>query len=162
MHSPMHILSVETSCDETAIAIVDIDNNRFTVRSSVISSQIALHEQYGGVVPALAAREHAANIEHVFLTALKEAGVTDPERAIDLIAVTRGPGLGPALLVGLTFARTLAWRWNKPIIGVNHMDGHIFRTGSRGKLLCSQRSTSLYRVGTPTLYICATAMHATS
>ncbi|HUO75812.1 MAG TPA: tRNA (adenosine(37)-N6)-threonylcarbamoyltransferase complex transferase subunit TsaD [Candidatus Paceibacterota bacterium] len=121
----MVILGIETSCDETAVAIVEERDGVFTVRSSVVSSQIAMHEKFGGVVPALAAREHAANIEHVFNTALKEAGITDPERDIDLIAITRGPGLGPALLVGLMFARTLAWKWNKPLVGVNHLDGHI-------------------------------------
>ena len=121
----MVILGIETSCDETAIAVIEERDGVFTVRSSIVSSQIAMHEKFGGVVPALAAREHAANIEHVFNTALKEAGITDPERDINLIAVTRGPGLGPALLVGLMFARTLAWRWNKPLVGVNHLDGHI-------------------------------------
>lgn len=121
----MVILGIETSCDETAVAVVEERDGVFTVRSSVVSSQIAMHEKFGGVVPALAAREHAANIEHVFTTALAEAGVTDPERDIDLITITRGPGLGPALLVGLMFARTLAWKWNKPLVGVNHLDGHI-------------------------------------
>ncbi|HTP56773.1 MAG TPA: tRNA (adenosine(37)-N6)-threonylcarbamoyltransferase complex transferase subunit TsaD [Candidatus Paceibacterota bacterium] len=121
----MVILGIETSCDETAVAVVEATDGGFTVRSSVVSSQIAMHEKFGGVVPALAAREHAANIEHVFNTALKEAGITDPVRDIDLIAVTRGPGLGPALLVGLMFARTLAWKWSKPLVGVNHLDGHI-------------------------------------
>lgn len=121
----MVILGIETSCDETAVAVVEEQDGVFAVRSSVVSSQIAMHERFGGVVPALAAREHAANIEHVFGTALKEAGITDPERDVDLIAITRGPGLGPALLVGLMFARTLAWKWGKPLVGVNHLDGHI-------------------------------------
>ena len=117
----MVILGIETSCDETAVAVVQERDGIFTVRSSVVSSQIAMHEKFGGVVPALAAREHAANIEHVCAAALTEAGHPD----IDLIAVTRGPGLGPALLVGLMFARTLAWRFNKPLVGVNHLDGHV-------------------------------------
>ncbi len=121
----MNILAIETSCDETAVAVVEMTGDAPRVLSSVISSQIALHAPYGGVVPALAAREHAANIGHVFTSALTEAGVVDPERDIDLVAVTRGPGLGPALLVGTTFARTLAWQWEKPLIGVNHLDGHI-------------------------------------
>jgi N6-L-threonylcarbamoyladenine synthase len=121
----MNILGIETSCDETAFAIVEAGDGTFVVRSSVVSSQIAMHARFGGVVPALAAREHAANIEHVYRTAITEAGITDPEHDIDLIAVTRGPGLGPALLVGLMFARTLAWKWEKPLVGVNHLDGHI-------------------------------------
>ena len=117
------IVAIETSCDETAVAVVDAAGDSVHVKSNVISSQIALHAPYGGVVPALAAREHAANIQHVFETAMTEAGVTMGD--IDLIAVTRGPGLGPALLVGLTFARALAWKHDTPIVGVNHMDGHV-------------------------------------
>lgn len=119
----MKVLAIETSCDETAAAVLQANDGNLRVLSNVISSQIALHAQYGGVVPALAAREHAANIGHVLATALTEAHV--PMEAIDLLAVTRGPGLGPALLVGLTFARTLAWKYSKPLVGVNHMDGHV-------------------------------------
>lgn len=121
----MRIVAIETSCDETAVAVIEANGDHVAVLSNVVSSQIAMHEQYGGVVPALAAREHAANIGPVYGEALTRAGITDPERNIDLLAVTRGPGLGPALLVGLTFARTLAWRSDKPLIGVDHMDGHV-------------------------------------
>src|SRR6266498_1023887 len=119
----MKILAIETSCDETAAAVLEATESRFLVLSNVISSQIALHNQYGGVVPHLAAREHVKNINHVIKSALKEAKLIIPE--VDLIAVTHGPGLGPALLVGLTYAKTLAWQYQKPLIGVNHMDGHI-------------------------------------
>src|ERR1043166_9481743 len=121
----MKVLAIETSCDKTAVAVIEASGDNISVLANVISSQVALHAQYGGVVPSLAAREHSANILHVFQAALEQAGVTDPERDINLLVVTRGPGLGPALLVGLTFARTLAWQWNKPLIGVNHMDGHV-------------------------------------
>ena len=121
----MRIVAIETSCDETAVAVIEAEGDTVTVVSDVISSQIAMHERWGGVVPSLAAREHAANIGSVFDTALREAGITDPARDIDLLAVTRGPGLGPALLVGLTFARAIAWRLDKPLIGVDHMDGHV-------------------------------------
>ncbi len=121
----MKVLAIETSCDETAIAIIEAHGDTIAVLSNAISSQVDLHAKYGGVVPALAAREHAANIGHVFDQALEQSGVTDPEHEIDLLVVTYGPGLGPALLVGLTFARSLAWRWDKPLIGVNHMDGHV-------------------------------------
>lgn len=121
----MKVLAIETSADETSVAVIQAQGDTITILGNAVSSQVALHSQYGGIVPSLAAREHVANIGHVFDAALKEAGVTDPERDIDLIAVTRGPGLGPALLVGLTFARTLAWRWDKSIIGVDHMDGHV-------------------------------------
>jgi len=119
----MKILAIETSCDETAAAVLEATDSRFLVLSNVISSQIALHAQYGGVVPSLAAREHVKNIEHVIEAALKEAQTDIKD--IDLIAVTHGPGLGPALIVGLTYAKTLAQHYGKPIIGVNHMDGHI-------------------------------------
>ena len=131
----MKILGIETSCDETAIAIINIEDvnngvkrSRTTsgikVLTNTISSQVKLHAKYGGVVPNLAAREHAKNIEHIFKLALKEAKTKIND--IDLIAVTRGPGLGPALLVGTTFAKTLAWKYEKPILGANHLEGHIY------------------------------------
>ncbi|KKW02768.1 MAG: putative tRNA threonylcarbamoyladenosine biosynthesis protein Gcp [Parcubacteria group bacterium GW2011_GWA1_49_11] len=122
--SSMKILGIETSCDETAVAVLDAGENGFNVLSNVVSSQVKLHAEHGGVVPNLAAREHVKNISHVFETALKKAdvGIAD----IDLIAVTHGPGLGPALLVGLAFARTLAMMHDKPLIGVDHMKGHIY------------------------------------
>ncbi len=123
----MKILGIETSCDETAISVVEItDKDNIHILSNVISSQVKLHAKYGGVVPSLAAREHVKNIKHVFDLALKEAGIKNLEKEIDLIAVTRGPGLGPALLVGLTFAKTISWIHGKPIIGVNHLEGHIY------------------------------------
>lgn len=121
----MKILGIETSCDETAVAVLEASGDGgFKVRSNVVSSQVKVHAPFGGVVPALAAREHAQNIGLVYDAALRDAtcGMQD----IDLVAVTRGPGLGPALLVGLTFARALAMKWDKPIVGVNHMEGHIY------------------------------------
>lgn len=121
----MKIVAIETSCDETAVAVIEAHGEHIAVLSNVVSSQIAMHERYGGVVPALAAREHSANIAHVYAESLLKANIADPERDIDLLAVTRGPGLGPALLVGITFARALAWRYDKPLIGVDHMDGHV-------------------------------------
>ena len=126
----MKILGIETSCDETAVAVLDITNGKIKVLSNTISSQVKLHAKYGGVVPNLAAREHVKNIKHVFKLALKEANL--PRAAlgklagIDLVAVTRGPGLGPALLVGITFAKTIAWKYQKPLIGVNHLEGHVY------------------------------------
>ena len=119
----MKVLGIETSCDETAIAVLEIKDNKIKVLSNTISSQVKLHAKYGGVVPNLAAREHVKNIQHVFKLALKESKTKIQD--IDLIAVTRGPGLGPALLVGTTFARTIAWKYKKPLIGVNHLEGHI-------------------------------------
>jgi len=123
------ILAIETSCDETAAAVLSGagkgDDAQLEIRSNVISSQIKLHARFGGVVPSLASREHVKNINHVVGAALAEAGISDIGRDIDAIAVTHGPGLGPALIVGITYAKTLAWKFNKPLIGVNHMNGHI-------------------------------------
>src|SRR3989344_7182330 len=105
----MRILAIETSCDETAVAVLEASKNKIKVLSNIVSSQVKLHAKFGGVVPNLAAREHVKNIEHVFTRALKEAGLlkSDFNSEIDLIAVTRGPGLGPALLAGISFAKVL-------------------------------------------------------
>lgn len=125
----MKILAIETSCDDTAVAIIAAPSEAsakegpFNVLANVVSSQVAVHEKFGGVVPMLAAREHAKNIGPVLDSALKAAGITENE--IDLLAVTYGPGLGPSLIVGINFAKALAEKWNKPLIGVDHMDGHV-------------------------------------
>lgn len=121
----MKVIGIETSCDETAIAVLDITEGKVKVLSNTISSQVKLHAKYGGVVPNLAAREHVKNIKHVFKLALKEAKIRDFKKEVSLMTVTRGPGLGPALLVGITFAKTLAWKYQKPLVGVNHLEGHI-------------------------------------
>lgn len=123
----MEILGIETSCDETAVSVLEVKNNKVRILSNIISSQIKLHAKYGGVVPNLAAREHVKNIGHVFELALKHARLLKSDfNSIDLIAVTRGPGLGPALLVGITFAKTIAWKYQKPLIGINHLEGHVY------------------------------------
>jgi len=129
----MIILGIETSCDETAAGVLEIRKTRagFFIHplSSVISSQIKIHRKYGGVVPMLASREHTKNISIVAKKALKQAFQSESEKEviskIDLIAVTKGPGLILSLLIGLNFAKTLAWKWDKPIIGVNHLEGHL-------------------------------------
>lgn len=114
------ILAIESSCDETAAAIVENGRN---VLSNIISSQIEIHKQFGGVVPEVASRKHIENINQVVQEALIEANVTHNE--IDAIAVTYGPGLVGALLVGINFAKGLSYAWEKPLIGVNHIEGHI-------------------------------------
>ena len=114
------ILAIESSCDETAAAVV---KNGRTVLSNVISSQIDLHTLYGGVVPELASRKHMEQINQVVDKALKEANVTLDD--INAIAVTYGPGLVGALLVGLSHAKALAYASGKPLIGVHHIEGHI-------------------------------------
>jgi N6-L-threonylcarbamoyladenine synthase len=158
----MRILAIETSCDETAISLIEVNKNEFKILGNEISSQIALHTQYGGVFPMMAKREHGKNIIHVLEKVLKEAKmysinkkaqsdkkleskihkILDRENEIqdrwleimpfikkpkiDVIAVTSGPGLEPALWVGISFAKALSTYWNIPIVEVNHMEGHVF------------------------------------
>lgn len=114
------ILGIESSCDETAAAIV---RGGGELLSSVVASQIASHTDYGGVVPELAAREHLRNISPVVRAALREAQVTFAD--LDAIAVTQGPGLAGALLVGVTYAKALGFALGKPVIAINHLEGHI-------------------------------------
>ncbi|MDQ5883364.1 MAG: hypothetical protein QG654_277 [Patescibacteria group bacterium] len=157
----MKILSIETSCDETAISILeangDLKSPVFRILSNNLISQIDLHKEFGGVYPSLAKREHAKNLPIVLEKTLKDAGLfikedtevseseiksileREEEMAenllkiltkikkpdIDYIAVTTGPGLEPALWVGITFAKAIAYAWNLPIVPVNHMEGHI-------------------------------------
>lgn len=120
----MLILGIETSCDETAACVLEAKDGHFSVRSNIVSSQIKLHARWGGVVPNLAAREHLKNILPVIDQALKTANIEPDE--LDLIAVTQGPGLIPALLVGMTTAKTLSYLWQKPFIGIQHIEGHIY------------------------------------
>jgi N6-L-threonylcarbamoyladenine synthase len=160
----MRLLAIETSCDETAIAILecrgDEKDARFTILGNALLSQIEIHKPYGGVYPALAKREHAKNLVPILEAALEEAELLREDAqalspqlrdelarllerepglaeqffafiseceppAIDAIAVTAGPGLEPALWVGINFAKALALVWNKPLIAVNHMEGHV-------------------------------------
>jgi len=121
------LLGIETSCDETAIAVVeangDLESASFELLGSAIHSQIEMHREYGGVYPNLAKREHIKNLPIVLEEALKKASVEMEE--IDQIAVTVGPGLEPALWTGITFAKELSEKYNKPLIPTNHMEGHI-------------------------------------
>lgn len=161
---PMKVLSIETSCDESGIAIVEVTRgapHQITVLSNQLTSQASLHAEYGGVFPTLAKREHTRALVPLLQQALKEAGMLIPTRtrpgqeviaplvtllareqelfvhltmflaeyekpSIDAIAVTFGPGLEPALWVGINFAKALSIVWNIPIIPVNHMEGHIY------------------------------------
>jgi glycoprotease/Kae1 family metallohydrolase len=119
------ILGIESSCDETGAAVVrsgeQILSNQ--ILSNVVASQIATHQPYGGVVPELASREHLRAIVPVVRQALAEAGQT--YQSVDAIAVTQGPGLAGALLVGISYAKALAFALEKPLIAVNHLEGHI-------------------------------------
>jgi N6-L-threonylcarbamoyladenine synthase len=118
---PTKILAIESSCDETAAAIVA---DGLDVLSNVVASQIEIHQKYGGVVPELASREHLRQIVPVVREAVAQANTKLAD--LDAIAVTQGPGLVGALLVGITYAKTLAAALNKPLVSVNHLEGHVY------------------------------------
>jgi N6-L-threonylcarbamoyladenine synthase len=117
----VNILGIETSCDETAAAVV---RDGHEVLSNIVYTQIAHHRPYGGVVPEIASRKHVEHLPEVITEAVKTSGVG--WEGLDAIAVTRGPGLASSLLVGLAGAKGLAIRLNKPLIGINHLEGHIY------------------------------------
>lgn len=117
----MIIMAIESSCDETSVAIIKDGKE---ILSNIISSQIDIHSQYGGVVPEIASRQHILTINPILEQALKESNMTKDD--IDAIAVTYAPGLQGSLLVGITTAKTIAWLWNKPLIPVNHLEGHMY------------------------------------
>ena len=120
MSGPL-ILAVESSCDETGIAVVEGGRR---IHSNVVASQVALHAATGGIVPEVAARAHLRWIVPVLDEALEGAGVTATD--VDAVAVTYGPGLAGSLLVGINFAKTLAWVHDLPLVGVNHLEGHVY------------------------------------
>ncbi|MBU3918924.1 tRNA (adenosine(37)-N6)-threonylcarbamoyltransferase complex transferase subunit TsaD [Patescibacteria group bacterium] len=165
----MKILAIETSCDDTCIAVAQCQGSNFELLSNIVSSQIEVHKEFGGVYPSLARREHQKNLTTVLEQALKKAKLLKKEKSksfriqeilsreeilsklldsflknykkpdIDLIAVTKGPGLDPCLWTGVNFAKALSFAWNLPIIGINHIEAHILasfleKTGSNNKL----------------------------
>src|SRR3989344_357478 len=123
----MIVLGIETSCDETAISVVeasgDLESLSFRLLGSAIHSQVDMHALYGGVYPNLAKREHIKNLPIVYKQALENANIS--EEKIEMIAVTVGPGLEPALWTGIKFAEELGKRLNIPVVGTNHMLGHV-------------------------------------
>jgi N6-L-threonylcarbamoyladenine synthase len=149
------ILGIDTSCDDTSVAVVD---ERMTILSNVVASQVEVHHRYGGVVPELACRKHIEAIGPVYQSALDDAEVTLAD--IDAIAVTRGPGLIGALLVGLSFAKSLAYAAGTPLIPVNHLEGHICSAFLEAPylacpfvcLVVSGGHTALYRCTAPGAY----------
>jgi len=151
----MMILGIETSCDETAAAVVADGKS---ILSSVISSQIAVHYPYGGVVPELASRKHIEAIAPVVNTALSDAGIDS--KSLDAVAVTRGPGLVGALLVGFCFAKAFSFALKIPWVGINHLEGHINSVFLEPNpppfpfvaLLASGGHTSIYHVTSHTRY----------
>lgn len=120
MKKDVYIMGIESSCDETSISIV---KNGREVLSNIINSQIKIHTEYGGVVPEIASRCHTEVINGVMKEALKEAKVSIDD--IDAVAVANGPGLVGALLVGVSYAKALSFAIDKPLIAVNHIEGHI-------------------------------------
>lgn len=116
------ILAIETSCDETAAAVVEGGR---TLRSNVVATQIELHRRFGGVFPEVASRQHVLSIQAVIRDALQQAGIDDV-RALDAVAVTQGPGLAGSLLVGVNAAKGLAFAAGRPLVPINHLEGHIY------------------------------------
>ncbi len=151
----MVVLGIESSCDETAAAVL-ADGRR--ILSSVVASQDAIHAPYGGVVPELASRRHLEVVVPVVERALADAGVRPAD--LDGIAVTQGPGLVGSLLVGLSVAKSLAWVHRKPLVGVNHLEGHIYAAFLEGEppehpflaLVVSGGHTALYHARAPLQY----------
>lgn len=128
---PMKILSIETSCDETGVSVLDVRGNNFKVLGNSLSSQVKIHAEYGGVYPMLAKREHIKNLPILLERTLKKAKMELIKP--DAIAVTTGPGLEPALWTGIVFAKDLAKKWKVPLIPVNHMEGHILSVFGKNK-----------------------------
>jgi N6-L-threonylcarbamoyladenine synthase len=122
----MIILGIETSCDETALSLLERIRDEYRVLGNIIHSQVDLHQEFGGVFPMLAKREHIKNLPILYKKILEEGGVSEDQ--IDAIAVTQGPGLEPALWTGITFAKELSQKLEVSLIPVNHMEGHIFVT----------------------------------
>jgi N6-L-threonylcarbamoyladenine synthase len=120
----MIILSIETSCDETAASIVEFKKNKAIVLANIVSSQIKMHSKFGGVVPSLTSRMHLKNMVPVLSRAFKQSQIN--KRKIDYIAVTNGPGLIPALMIGVSAAKALAYSLQKPLLGIHHVEGHIY------------------------------------
>jgi N6-L-threonylcarbamoyladenine synthase len=144
----VHILGIESSCDETAAAVVRSGEK---VLSNAVFSQIATHQPYGGVVPELASREHLRAIVPVVRKALADARQT--YNSIDALAVTQGPGLAGALLVGISYAKALAFALEKPLIAVNHLEGHIHA------VLLEERQKGNYEVNFPVLALVVSGGH---
>ena len=126
----MRILAIETSCDETAVCIIEVcghlESAEICILANITLSQSALHAPYGGVFPNLAKREHIKNLPIILQAVLRDAWLSEANPGIDAVAVTYGPGLEPCLWAGINFAQSLAEKWNIPLVPVNHMEGHIF------------------------------------
>ena len=133
MKKKLTFLGIETSCDETAAAVIqENDNGTANILSSIVSSQIEEHEKFGGVVPELAARSHLENIDFIINEALIKSGL--PLSGIDGVAATAGPGLMVCLTIGLNIGKSIAAFTDKPFIAVNHLEGHALSPGLKNKI----------------------------
>jgi len=124
----MIILGIETSCDDTGIAVIEGRGKpwpRFRILSNIVASQIEVHKKYGGIYPTLAKREHIVNLPVVLKAALRKAKLAKENPKIDAVAVTYGPGLSPCLWTGINFAKELAKTWHIPLVPIDHMEGHL-------------------------------------
>src|SRR3954464_4508195 len=157
----MKMIGIETSCDETSAAVVEDQDGVWSIRSNIVSSQVNIHREWGGVVPELASRQHIRDISTVVGSALPEAHVS--WRDIDAVAVTQGPGLVGSLLIGVSFAKSVALSLSRPLVPVHHLAGHIeslfLEAGSADAiplpmvvLVVSGGHTSLYVVRAPGSY----------
>ena len=152
MTEPTYILGIESSCDETACAVVA---NGTEVLSNCVASQIELHKRFGGVVPELASRAHIEAVNHIVAEAIEQAGIA-PEK-ISAIAIANEPGLIGSLLIGLMAAKTIAWIWDRPLVAVNHVYAHAYGASldegpieyPAAALICSGGHTALYQCDSP-------------
>ncbi len=122
----MITLGIETSCDETALCLLEMQDSKYRILGNIVHSQIDLHREFGGVFPMLAKREHIKNLPILYEKIIKDSGISEDQ--IDRIAVTRGPGLEPALWTGILFAKELGAKLDIPVVPINHMEGHIVST----------------------------------
>ena len=132
MKKKITILGIESSCDETAVSIIEENNNKTKILSNIVSSQVDVHKEFGGVVPELAARSHIEKIDLIAKKAIKDSNVKIED--IDAVAATAGPGLIVCLSVGLNFGKTIACSLNKPFIAVNHLEGHALSPKLNSKI----------------------------
>ncbi len=155
----MKILSIETSCDDTGISILESKDYKnkviFSVLANLVSSQTAIHSPYGGVFPALAKREHIKNLPILLEKAIKKAKIKIED--LELICVTKGPGLEPALWTGIVFAKELAEKYKIPVIAVNHMEGHILSVFAKSKNFEIPKDAS--KVGFPMISLLVSGGH---
>jgi len=148
----MYILGMESSCDETSAAVVEYKDGAFEIKSNIVASQIETHRLYGGVVPEIASRAHIEAVSNITTEALETAGIKLSD--LDCIAVTTHPGLIGALLVGVNFAKSLAFANNIPLVSVNHIHGHIAAAYLTDKTLAPKFLSLVVSGGHTSLYVC--------